>query len=233
MSSSTPANAARRQRLDPSAQRRARDRHRVDLIGLPALDGSNVGVRRHQPRRDAHDAFAATDQEPLERARDMPAVLQAPRPARHRARAPSPATSRTLAAPTWTVLLAQHLTGRDVDRGERVRALVGVRPEHDHDPRPHPFHPDAGRSADTACWGRCHAPIKSRRTSPTGDERHNKRKSGPQGRQPQRESARRPVGTLSTSSDVTDTPNPNSKPRSSSAALRRSAPRRAIAIRPS
>src|SRR4029453_10890003 len=64
--------------------------------------------------------------------------------------------------------------------------------------------PDAGRPADRACWGRCHAPIKSRRTSPTGDERHNKRKSGHTGRQPQRESARRPVGTFSSASDDTD-----------------------------
>src|SRR4051812_44707083 len=36
-----------------------------------------------------------------------------------------------------------------------------------------------GRLADTACCGRCHAPIKSRQTSPTGDERQNKRKSDP------------------------------------------------------
>jgi hypothetical protein len=35
----------------------------------------------------------------------------------------------------------------------------------------------------------------------------------PPGRQPQRDSARRPVGTLSTSSDVIDTPNRNIKPR--------------------
>src|ERR671916_425887 len=35
-----------------------------------------------------------------------------------------------------------------------------------------------GRLVDTACWRRCHASIKSRQTSPTGDERHNKRKSG-------------------------------------------------------
>src|SRR5215211_4919813 len=34
----------------------------------------------------------------------------------------------------------------------------------------------------------------------------------PTGRQPQRESARRPVGTFSTASDVTDEANPNSKP---------------------
>src|SRR5215207_7983093 len=36
-----------------------------------------------------------------------------------------------------------------------------------------------GHPADTACWRRCHASIKSRQTSPTGDERQNKRKSGP------------------------------------------------------
>jgi hypothetical protein len=39
---------------------------------------------------------------------------------------------------------------------------------------------------------------------PTGDERHSKRRSGHTGRQPQRESARRPVGTFIAASDVTD-----------------------------
>jgi hypothetical protein len=91
-----------------------------------------------------------------------------------------------------------------------VRALVGVHPEHDHDPRPHPFRPDAGRPADRACWGRCHAPIKSRRTSPTGDERHNKRRSGPRadslkesqlaarsGPSPPRRTSPRPIETAS------------------------------------
>jgi hypothetical protein len=33
--------------------------------------------------------------------------------------------------------------------------------------------------ADMAWWGRGHAPIKSRRTPPTGDERHNTSKSSP------------------------------------------------------
>ena len=81
---------------------------------------------------------------------------------------------------------------------------------------PSPFtSTESGHPADTACSGRCHAPIKSRRASPTGDERHNKSKSGHPGRQPQRESARRPVGTLPSTSDVTDGPNRNSKPRSS------------------
>ena len=36
-----------------------------------------------------------------------------------------------------------------------------------------------GRLADTACWRHCHASIKSRQRSPTGDERHNTSKSGP------------------------------------------------------
>jgi hypothetical protein len=70
----------------------------------------------------------------------------------------------------------------------------------------------SGPPADTACWGRCHAPIKSRRTSPTGDERHSERWSGPNGRQPERESARRRSRSLHLASDVTDAPNPNSKP---------------------
>ena len=52
-------------------------------------------------------------------------------------------------------------------------------PEHDHCPRPPLILDRDGRLADTACWRHCHASIKSRQTSPTGDERQNKRKSGP------------------------------------------------------
>src|SRR5512133_3213792 len=40
------------------------------------------------------------------------------------------------------------------------------------------------------------------------------------GRQPQRESARRPVGTITSASDVTDSPNRNSKPQRDSDAAR-------------
>src|SRR4051812_40848117 len=58
------------------------------------------------------------------------------------------------------------------------------------------LHLDGDRHlADTACWRRCHASIKSRQTSPIGDERHNKSRSDRRsGRQPQRESARRRSG---------------------------------------
>ena len=76
--------------------------------------------------------------------------------------------------------------------------------------------------------------IKSRRNIPTGDERHNKSKSGHSGRQPHRQSTRRPVGTISAASDITDTTNRNSKPRSGSALLLRSelTPRRSLLADP-
>src|SRR4051794_3518495 len=61
-----------------------------------------------------------------------------------------------------------------------------------------------GRLVDTACSRPCHASIKSRQTSPTGDERQNKGSQAQPGRQPQRASARRPVGTCSSASDDTD-----------------------------
>jgi hypothetical protein len=58
--------------------------------------------------------------------------------------------------------------------------------------------PDAGRPADRACSGRCHAPIKSHRDIPDRRRATQQKEVRPTGRQPQRESARRPVGTIST-----------------------------------
>ena len=67
----------RRQGIQAFAQRRPRDRDRVDAVGLPApaRPAASVG---HQFRRHAQDSLAACDQKPLEGARDMPAVLQRP-----------------------------------------------------------------------------------------------------------------------------------------------------------
>jgi hypothetical protein len=48
---------------------------------------------------------------------------------------------------------------------------------------------------------------------PTGDERHNKRKSGPPGPTASKRVSSPPVGTFSSVSDVADGPNPNSKPQ--------------------
>src|SRR5215216_4682041 len=62
-----------------------------------------------------------------------------------------------------------------------------------------------GRLADTACLRRCHASIKSRQTSPTGDERQNTRKSGPSRPTASKRVSSPPVGTIPSASDVTDT----------------------------
>jgi hypothetical protein len=62
--------------------------------------------------------------------------------------------------------------------------------------------------ADTACLGRCHAPIKSRQSIPTGDERHSESQSGP--RADSVNASQLAAGrSLSRWSDVTR--NPNSK----------------------
>src|SRR5215212_10299553 len=93
-----------------------------------------------------------------------------------------------------------------------MRTLVSVRAEHDHGPRP-PVLEQNGHLADTACWRRRHASIKSRQTSPTGDERQT---NGSQALARPTASMRvssPPVGTFSTASDVTDDANQNSKPR--------------------
>src|SRR4051795_9375554 len=66
-----------------------------------------------------------------------------------------------------------------------------------------------GPPADTACLGRCHAPIKSRRTSPTGDERHSERQSGHPA-DSVKASQLAAGRSLPSSPDVT-APNPNSK----------------------
>jgi hypothetical protein len=63
---------------------------------------------------------------------------------------------------------------------------------------------ESGRPADRACYRRCHAPIKSRRTSPTGDARYDNRKSGHRPTAAKRVGSP-PVGTFSTASDGTDT----------------------------
>ena len=108
----------------------------------------------------------------------MPAVLKRPHPlarqasSQHHQRTEPACTNRDR-------LLADQLPRRRVDRHDRVRALVCACPHRARSStRPLFTSTESGHPADTACLGRCHAPIKSRRASPTGDERHNKRKSG-------------------------------------------------------
>ena len=74
-----PGQLRDRQRVEAFAQRRAGDRDGVDAIGLARARARSARAG-HQLRRDANDALAAREQEPLQRARDVPAVLKRPDP---------------------------------------------------------------------------------------------------------------------------------------------------------
>jgi hypothetical protein len=120
----------RRQRIQAFAQRRPRDRNRVDAVGLPAPTSAATRVG-HQLRRHAQDPLATFDQKPLERARDVPAVLHRPHPFAAEPTRPHDKRGEALGA-NLDGLLAHQFAGRGRDRGDRVRALVSVRTEHDH-----------------------------------------------------------------------------------------------------
>ena len=68
-----------REVLDPLLQGGPGDAERVDRIGLAALP-CRAPSARHVLRRDAHHPLPAREQEPLERAGDVPAVLDRPHP---------------------------------------------------------------------------------------------------------------------------------------------------------
>ena len=78
-------------------------------------------------------------QEPLEGTRDMPAVLQRPHPLVFEAVRPVQ-RRRGASITNRDRLVAQQLTADGGNRGDRVRALMHVRTEHDHGVRP--FHSD-------------------------------------------------------------------------------------------
>jgi hypothetical protein len=127
-----------RQAVQAFAQCGPADGDGVDAIGLAAIAAA-AALARRQPRRDANHALATDEQKPLESSRDVPAVLQRPDPLA--AQAASPVQGRGKAASAdLDGLLSSHLAGRRADRGDRVRSLVHVRTEHDHDPVP--FHLD-------------------------------------------------------------------------------------------
>jgi hypothetical protein len=105
----------RREPLEALAQRRPGD---VDRVGLPALATAapNVG---HQPGRDSCDALAPFDQEPLERSRYVPAVLERPHALITQLARPGQQRAEPLAA-DLDRSLAEQLAGRRTDSGDRV-----------------------------------------------------------------------------------------------------------------
>jgi len=68
-----------RQRFDAFSERGAGDRQRVDRVRLPALPDALAGVG-HQPGREPDDRLTAIDQEPLQRPRHRPDILEHPDP---------------------------------------------------------------------------------------------------------------------------------------------------------
>ena len=125
---------------------------------------------------------------------DLPALHSCRRaPRRHAARGPFAFKASAMGHKLGSAagggrggLVTEHVAGRRHNGGDGVRALVRVRSEHDHDRRPRPFH--------LGCWtarrtglarGGATLLASHAGTSPTGDERHSKRKSGRSGRQPQ------------------------------------------------
>ena len=126
-----PIQVRRRQGVQALAQRRAGDRERVDAVGLPA-PARLAPRRRHQRGMHAQDTLPALDQKPLQRARDMPAILNRPHTVVAQAARPCEQRRGALGA-RRNRLLAEHFARCRNHGGDRVRALVGVRTEHDHD----------------------------------------------------------------------------------------------------
>ena len=191
----------RRQRLDPLGQRGPSDRERVDAIGLtplttrpPRVGHSRAGTRTTRSPR----AIKNRSKEPNTCRQSSSAYTRsAPSPRPKSSTSPNP-------RPHPGGLIAEHLTRRCGNARDGVRALVHVRAEHDHqaqslllavevDSRP------TRLASGAATLLSSHAGHPRPATSDT-----TKGSQAPPGRQPQRDSARRPVGTFSTASDVTD-----------------------------
>src|SRR4030095_11917243 len=148
-----------------------------------------------------HPAPPPRDKEPPQRPRDMPAILKRPPPlAADAARPPHQLTER--AARRGDRHVAERAARRLVDGRQRVRALVVVRPDHDHLHRPllgcHSTDPRwTHLSRGDATLLSSHARDPRTAAGDTTKERQTP------GRQPGKGSARRRPRTLPTTSDTT------------------------------
>ena len=195
-----PVQMRDREGLKALPQGSAGDGKRVDGVRLAALTSTASGLCG-QVRRDPQHPLAAADQEPLQRPRDVPAVLKCPDPLAIKAARP-PKRGIEPAPADRDGLLAQQLPGRGRDSGDRVRTLVSVRAKHDHGPRPplDPLGADARRTR-LAGGSATHLSSHARHPRPATSDKTKGSQALP-GRQPQRESARRPAGTITSASDA-------------------------------
>lgn len=119
-----------RQRLGALPQRRSGDGQGIDRVGL-AAGALTLAGGAHQLRGDSHHALSRCDQEALEGAGDVAAVLQRPDPLL--IEAPPPVEELAEARlPGRRGQLAGELTGSRKDRAAGVGSFVGVRSDHDH-----------------------------------------------------------------------------------------------------
>jgi hypothetical protein len=122
------------QRLRALSQRGAGDGEGIDRIGLAtgALPPARLA---HQLRRHPDDPLAAGEEEALEGARDMAAVLDRPDALWVEVPPPVKQLGKARLAGARRQLTGQ-LAGSRKYRRAGVALLVGVRSDHDHLPRP-------------------------------------------------------------------------------------------------
>jgi hypothetical protein len=106
-----------------------RDGERVDRVGL-ATQASGTTLRCHQLRRHSHQLLTSSKELSLERASQLPAILQRPQPLAVKARRPG----QQPVVNDGDGRLVKHPTGL-VDRDSRQRVLVYVHSDHDHSDR--------------------------------------------------------------------------------------------------
>jgi hypothetical protein len=122
-----------REAVAPVSDARQRDRACVDRIRLPRLAGDLARLAGHRRRHPDHP-FTGRDQRRLQARRDMPAVLDRPHPLRVLQAGGEPQRLKRPFIAGRDLALALQLAGLSVHRDQRVVALVGVCPEHDHVP---------------------------------------------------------------------------------------------------
>ena len=134
MSSSGPASAAVGSVSMPSASAA-----RATAIASMRSDLPRSRLERREPAINRVETRTTRSPRAIrnrsKRARHVPAVLQRPHPLAVQAARPDQQRAEPARADRGG-LLTEHLAGRRRDGGDRVRALVHVRTEHDHDPRP-------------------------------------------------------------------------------------------------
>jgi hypothetical protein len=107
------------------AQRRPCDRKRVDGIRLAAAAAA-APLGCSQPRRHPHHLLTCLEQQPLQAATDMPAVLKRPQPFSLQRPCPAQHSAFDRTVP------ASELSTELVDGDRRQRVLVHVHSDHDH-----------------------------------------------------------------------------------------------------